>query len=1288
MAALVEGVLAQLERPAPYHDQDDPAAPRRRARRPARSPAGIIRSSLPAAEQIRVEQWAAAYADLAVLFDTIENVLNGREILVDDAGTLRSANVQTFPRERRRQAKRVSAFLPPARDEAPVNVPASLRHHLFYLHPAVAEQLTTAVRSFLTGKGLIYGYDTRGLLEHVQGVLAGTESERIHRETLRFVFTLDQNGQIPRRPALNQLGLRVPTRGGTMLPAPRTAFGPRWPDRHGTDLVTVIDEAGDVDPDLAALGDRLVDPSPDLVRRGETTAQWAAFLARVGVVDGLPAFSPGPANPKVYGRQLGTDRMVRRFRLSHSIAEQWSDHLASSPQIRAAHPDTEYVAPHKPVWILGQAAAERLQPPARLAYARLIMYGLSHWPASYLETQWERDRPGNKDRQSIPTPLAAFVHEAEWVPAAPQAGGPAFARPEDLWHFPVGSDEAEPGFAALAARSVRGELDRQRAVLNALRAAGLSVWGEPEYAASLVRHLGEIAAKGAVTDGQWDQFLRAYLHAWSDVATAAGADLTSVDDLWLVLRRGVRLEASRVNDLAANGVCIYVAQPADGLHLRLLEELELPLLLVDGDLDRVRQELASGLGALVRVVDENAVAVAPSDLAEPGDLVADGLKWLVVLVAAAADHGRGLTMQDRPFDELALRLRNLRVRSYSALGLNLFDHPTALPTSRYGLLAQPDNDTPSVLAPALLSGLSGTGLVVLAEEMTVAVGRPDLQERVRAAVLGLLRSGGDHPYPGDDDIAEVLRLSVKQVESTRLRLSGGLDAIVRRLYPVLVYWVGQVAADGAADAARTVKGIPELTDALSMAGALPVDVEQLVATVRTATSLGELRAALALDFASFNQVLFTLAPEYAPISHQSEHEQALRGYLSLFRTTLIDQLRWSRLADFDGRRPQPDWPELRTFSWVTVPAEWGETVEKTSRPLLEELIGNAFARRLGTAAPITGPALSPIDTVQQANRSRVARAAPGLARLARAWATAHRATLPPALAGGDPATELAALFDANGLLDFRELGAGDIPAWLAALGMWPEGMPPTSDPATAGITDAQLREADSVEAAARRARERRRRTVQVGGTDIDVGVGACDFTDLIDALQANLDANPAVIASPRRSAELAPLSSARSRDAGGGQRQGGRDPMAGLSDEQRQATGFAGEWFAYQWLRRQYREANESSWVSTNRHHVFGGEPGDDRLGFDFRVELTRAPIMFEVKANQNEPGVFELTDAEIREARRHARDGRWRLLVVAYVFDPDRCHIMRLPNPFDPRFEGRFRAEDRGIRYRYRLAL
>jgi hypothetical protein len=283
--------------------------------------------------------------------------------------------------------------------------------------------------------------------------------------------------------------------------------------------------------------------------------------------------------------------------------------------------------------------------------------------------------------------------------------------------------------------------------------------------------------------------------------------------------------------------------------------------------------------------------------------------------------------------------------------------------------------------------------------------------------------------------------------------------------------------------------------------------------------------------------------------------------------------------------------------------------------------------------------------------------------------------------------ELAVLLDNNGVLDFRELGDDDIPAWLTVLDAWPAGMPATSDPALAGVTDAQLEAADSAEAVARRDRERRRRLVQVGDTDIDVGIGASDFTDLIDALQANLDANPALISSTNRPAGLALLPPPRTRGGAGGRRQRKRDPGARLSDEQRQAIGFAGEWFAYRWLRRHYPEANESSWVSENRRHVFGGDPGDDGLGFDFRIERATAPIMFEVKANQGEPGVFELTEAEIREAQRNARNGRWRLLVVSYVLHPQRCRVIRLPNPFDTRSDGRFRTEGRGIRYRYQLA-
>ena len=791
--------------------------------------------------------------------------------------------------------------------------------------------------------------------------------------------------------------------------------------------------------------------------------------------------------------------MAPHFRLPAPIAEQWARHLGRLT-IGAAHPYTEYVSSRKPAWVVGQAVAERLSARGRAAYARLILHGLSHWQASRLQTTWEWDRRGPRDPRGVPTPLAAFISDAEWLPAAPRPGATAFARPRDLWHFPLGDEEAEPGFAALVARPIRNDLDRQPAVLTVLRNAGIGVWDDIRHAGRLVRHLGGVAAEGKVADGQWDHFLRMYMRAWSGVADPSGPSLNSVEDLWLVLRRGGGFEVNMGRDLAASRTHLFLAQPSEGLHIRLLEELELAVLLIDGDLNRIRDQLAGALGDLVRTVDEEAVAVTPSGLSEASDSLADELRWMVVLVAAAADHGRGLTMRERQFDDLARRLRSLQVQSYGTLGLTLFDHPTELPDSRRGLLAQSDDENPVVLAPVPLAELFGADLAVLAEEVAVAARRPDLQERVRAAVLEILRGGGDRPEPGNEDMSRALRLTIAQIESTRDRLSGGLNPVISRLYPVLVHWAGKAAADAAADAARTVSDIADLEKALSAVGDLPVTLDRLITAALAASSLQELRDAFTLGFAQFNETLTTLSPEYSPFSRQPEHEQALRGYLNLGRADLIDRLRWCRLDVFDSRRLQPDWPELKSFSWVAVPAEWGQTIEEASTPLLDELVSDALASRLGIVPPDTGPALPPLDVVASANRSRVARTASGLARLARAWTDAHKAGLPPIFASENPTVELADLFAKNGLLDFRELTDDDIAAWLNVVGRWPTGMPVTSNPAVAGITDAQLSEADSAETALRRARERLKRTVRVGDTDIDVGVSATNLASLIEAL--------------------------------------------------------------------------------------------------------------------------------------------------------------------------------------------
>ncbi|GAA1937168.1 sacsin N-terminal ATP-binding-like domain-containing protein [Amycolatopsis minnesotensis] len=1287
LAELVERIAATLERPSAYDDTSGTLHTRPTKGRKgevAKKPARTRRRS---GEASRATLWAGMYNDLADIFPVSgANVLRGRALLVDDAGDLRPTNIASLPPSERSSSRRVTAFLPPAREDTPIAVPASLRKDLFYLHPAIAEQLGSAGRTLLLEADLADRYDIRSLLDHVGTILTRTKSERTHRDALRFLFSLEQNGQIPPRYPLKQLHLRVPSTAGKMVRASQAAFGSGWDGRDSTDLITVIEDAREVDSGFAELADGLVEPVSDLVRPTDDRTAWSRFLSKIGVGTGLALRATSAATPKLVGWALSGPRFATRLRVQESIAEQWLAYLASMPPRRIEFPQTEYVADRKPVWAMGQAIAEQLTDPARAAYARLFLHGLANWHANCLHLNWDRDRPGNKDRQTVPTPLAAFLATAAWLPTAPRPGRPAFARPDQLWHFSLSSDDAEPAFAPLASRATRLFLDKNPQVLTALKTAGLGDWSDPAHAVRLVRSLGEAAAAGAVGEDQRDQFSRAYMRAWSTVAKRPSSNLVGMEDMHFVLQEGARLSVRTAAELAVDGVTVYLASPGDGLHRRLLDELELPVLLVDADLERAQAVLTGVLGDSVRIADETSVTVTPTGGTDENELLLERLRWMAVLVAAAANYGHRLTLRERAFDDLARGLRRLRLETYTGLGLSLFDRPTELPGTSYGLFAEPDDVNPIILSPTSASELRGPALVALVEEVAVAVGFPSLRERLRAAVLSLQLGGNEQPDPSDADLAHALRLTNAQVEATRIRLDGGLDAVIGRIYPVLVHWAGRAAADAIVDNARATTDLAELPSALmELASSLPVRPGKLVEAARTATSIDELRMSVAIEFSAFNTTLAGLSPAYTPISYQAAHEQALRQHLALCHQELCDQLRWVRLADFDGFRPQPDWPSLRSFTWVTVPETWGTTVDKPTRAVLAALVAGAAEARLGQRPPTSGPTLPALSTVAAGNKVLVTRCAPGIARLARAWASSHRATLVGALSSSDPGTEMLTLFDNNGVLDFRRLNENDLPVWLEALGSWPTGMPVTTDPGVVGVTTEQLAAADSAATIARQERERQRRLIHIGDNPVDVGIGATNITALVDALQAGLDAHPAVIGAGNRVKDLRPMSAIQPRRRDGGARVG-RDPMGGLSDEQRQALGFAGEWLAYQWLTRIYAEANESSWVSTNRAKIFAGNLGDDSLGFDFRVERPGGPIMFEVKASRADPGMFTLTDSEIREARRHARNGRWRLLVVPYVSDPARCRVLRFPNPFGARAEGLFRAEGDGIRYRYHL--
>jgi hypothetical protein len=302
-----------------------------------------------------------------------------------------------------------------------------------------------------------------------------------------------------------------------------------------------------------------------------------------------------------------------------------------------------------------------------------------------------------------------------------------------------------------------------------------------------------------------------------------------------------------------------------------------------------------------------------------------------------------------------------------------------------------------------------------------------------------------------------------------------------------------------------------------------------------------------------------------------------------------------------------------------------------------------------------------------------------------AWTTKHAGAAPAPW--DDPDTvgsKLEERSDAAGVLDFVPLGGAAIFAWLAREGLWPRAMPRTIDAAELGLTPDEI-------AAGRSAATRERQRLEVERRSVIVDGQRFEATDAAyAALAAHVRDTVAVgsfLASPPTIAPLAEVGALRLPPARGGDpARRSKGPVRRMTDEQKRTIGFVGESLAYEWLRRQYGDSvTPDSWKSSYRVTEHGGA-GDDSLGYDFLVVLPRTSLCFEVKSTSGDLGEIELGETEIREARRHARNDRYRILFIQHALDAERRRLHVLPNPFAAAGQHRFHLVGTGLRYRFTL--
>jgi hypothetical protein len=1016
------------------------------------------------------------------------------------------------------------------------------------------------------------------------------------------------------------------------------------------------------------------------------------------VRDGLDPVPVAFTARQLRGSQLDKLAMGEVLELPVCLQEQFRDQPWELPNV---DPNAVY-EPDGPSYRLpAQEAIHQAPESARLAYAELLLQGLRTWPDTCLWTGLTAQSPSSSASLSVPTLVWSFLQDMEWLPVQRPDGELIWCAPESPWAWHTSDTHGEdvPRFAPLIMPRLRAVIGSDGRLPSRLRQLGLGMWDDSQHAGWLLWHHGVLLREQLVNAAQLSVFHGSYQATWARLAAISTrtlpAGLNPEAEDCLVVERAGRLCTVDVRTWRERpDQTIYVGVEDGSAAYQLVRGLGVAVITlrdgVQAAVDLLNHLHPGGARALADlavevVVDGVALQLDSGSVALVHDLAA----WIPTLVGLTIEH-RGIAfeqMSEHDFQAVIGRLRQIRVRWGRRIHLILDGRQVGLPPRLRGVFPVWHQERPTLVIESDEPTLTWSRLRALMGPLAELLGIGELADSLRLAIVELEQAGASlREGPASEQLAVAVDVTTEHVRRIRHRVGADIAPSIHRLYPILVHLTNghtatvRIGRDGSITSHERLR---QLVRELPLPAGLAAD-DLLDACFQT-DSLDAVRRRLGLDFAAFNQTLVALAPDYRPITYPEEHRQAFWAYVSQRKAELLDRLRSSRVDRFDRLEVQDDWPALRQLSGLEPDDAW--LLEHELPP--EPLIARHLERWLtGHGTPTASAPLPPWQQTRQANLAFVRATAGRLDALMRAWTHTHGRRLPYDSAG--LAQQLVSALDTAGALDFRLLDMPSLVNWCSAVGLWPAGMPTAWKPAALELTSRQLDSARQQAERGRRDRERQRKAVTVSGRLVDISTG--DYTDLRQTLERSLEADPTILTADTKITRLAiqppdaphpPTSTPRRRapiqtpPGSTGQR---------LSDEQREAIGFAGEWIAYQWLRHQYPTMTPECWASSYRTCVFPGDPGDDGLGYDFRVPTQDAPLCFEVKASTGNAQEFELTESEIREAQQQAATGDWRVIIVSHVLDDALRSILVLPNPFSAEGRRCYRTINRRLRLRYHL--
>ena len=144
------------------------------------------------------------------------------------------------------------------------------------------------------------------------------------------------------KPALDELGLRVPTKEG-WVPAQKALFSYAWPGTQGRAVAQLIQLAGSVSPSIQALADGFVRSPGEWLPRREDLDEWTDFLRLLGVRDGLWPISASATRFRRSGSDFTPETWGRAVKLDPEFMEAWKSVVPQSNGF-PEHPYTPYTS--------------------------------------------------------------------------------------------------------------------------------------------------------------------------------------------------------------------------------------------------------------------------------------------------------------------------------------------------------------------------------------------------------------------------------------------------------------------------------------------------------------------------------------------------------------------------------------------------------------------------------------------------------------------------------------------------------------------------------------------------------------------------------------------------------------------------------------------------------------------------------------------------------------------------------------------------------------------------------